>query len=134
MATECPLKMMKNTFYFTLKALVVLKLFIILSWLSGHVKNSLVRNIRLISKLWRPNLVKKQLQYIYWPISKKQKQSVKNFGQLLKCDIRNIFLEKSYTKWGEKNIPRHFFLKRVKTEHISGSIVPSFIQFFFIVC
>ena len=31
LATESPLKMMKNAFYFTLKALFVLKLFIILS-------------------------------------------------------------------------------------------------------
>ena len=35
--TESPLKMMKNDFYFTLKALFVLKIFIILSWLSDHV-------------------------------------------------------------------------------------------------
>ena len=37
LATESPLKMMKNPFYFTLKALFVLKIFIILSWLFGHV-------------------------------------------------------------------------------------------------
>ena len=36
-ANESPVKMMKNAFYFTLKALFVLKLFKFLSWLSGHV-------------------------------------------------------------------------------------------------
>ena len=35
--TESPLRMMKNTFYFILKALLVLKIFKFLSWLFGHV-------------------------------------------------------------------------------------------------
>ena len=34
---ESPLKTMKNTFYFILKALFVLKIFKILAWLLGHV-------------------------------------------------------------------------------------------------
>ena len=38
LATESPLKMMKNPFYFTLKTLFVLKIFISLSWLFGHVE------------------------------------------------------------------------------------------------
>ena len=37
LATEGPLKMMKNVFHFTLKALFVLKIFKFLSWLFGHV-------------------------------------------------------------------------------------------------
>ena len=37
LATESPLKMMKNAFYFTLKALFILKMFKFLSWLFGHV-------------------------------------------------------------------------------------------------
>ena len=41
LATEKPLKMIKNAFYFTLKALFVLKLFKFLSWLFGHVENRL---------------------------------------------------------------------------------------------
>ena len=39
--TEYPLKMMKNTFYFTLKALFVLKIFKIWFWLFGHVEKRL---------------------------------------------------------------------------------------------
>ena len=50
LATASPLKMMKTAFYFTLKALLVLKIFKFLSWIFGHVKNSLIRKIRLISK------------------------------------------------------------------------------------
>ena len=37
LATESPLKMMKNAFYFTLKALFVLKIFKFLPWLFGYV-------------------------------------------------------------------------------------------------
>ena len=38
LATESPLKMMKNGFDFTVKALFVLKIFKFLSWLLGHVE------------------------------------------------------------------------------------------------
>ena len=49
---ERPLKMMKNVFYFIVKALFVLKAFKFLSWLFGHVKRpGLIRKIKLISKL-----------------------------------------------------------------------------------
>ena len=37
LATESPLKMMKNAFYFTPKALFILKIFKFSSWRSGHV-------------------------------------------------------------------------------------------------
>ena len=41
LAAESPLKMMKNAFYFTSKALFVLKIFKFLSWLFGHVAKRL---------------------------------------------------------------------------------------------
>ena len=44
------------------------------------------------------------------------------FGQLRGYNMRNTFLEDSYTKWGKKTITRPF-QKKVKTENISGSIV-----------
>ena len=37
---ESPLKVMRNTFYFILKALFVLKIFKFLSWLFGHVEKT----------------------------------------------------------------------------------------------
>ena len=40
LATESILKIMKNAFYFTLKALFVLKIFKFLSWLFGFVKKT----------------------------------------------------------------------------------------------
>ena len=41
LATENPLKILKNAFYFILKALLVLKLFKFFSWLFGYVKKRL---------------------------------------------------------------------------------------------
>ena len=41
LASENPSKMMKNAFYFTLKALFVLKIFKFLSWLFGHAEKRL---------------------------------------------------------------------------------------------
>ena len=38
---ESPLKMIKNAFYFILKALLVLKIFKLLSWLFGHINKLL---------------------------------------------------------------------------------------------
>ena len=31
-----------------------------------------------------------------------------NFGQLIECNMRNIFLEKSYSKRGGETSPRRF--------------------------
>ena len=44
------------------------------------------------------------------------------FGQLIEYDMRNIFIEKSYTKFDGE------------IEHITGSIVQSFKQFVSLVC
>ena len=47
------------------------------------------------------------------------------FGQLIKYNLKNFFLEKSYAKCGGEAIPRPFFKK---------SKLSSFIYFVFIVC
>ena len=49
LATENTLKMMKNAFYFTSKARLVLKIFKFLSWLFGHVAKLFDWKDRLIS-------------------------------------------------------------------------------------
>ena len=41
------------------------------------------------------------------------------FGQLIEYNMRNIFLEKAYTKYGGKTIPRRFW--KIKVGHISRS-------------
>ena len=42
------------------------------------------------------------------------------FGELIEYHMRNIFIEKSYTKCGGQTIPRPFS-EKIKIEHISGS-------------
>ena len=32
-------------------------------------------------------------------------------GQLIECNMRNIFLEKSYAKWGGETSPKPFYEK-----------------------
>ena len=32
-------------------------------------------------------------------------------GQLIECNMRNIFLEKSYAKWGRETSPKPFYEK-----------------------
>ena len=44
------------------------------------------------------------------------------FGHLVECNMRNIILEKSYTKCGGETSPRPFFWK-IKIERNSELIV-----------
>ena len=55
------------------------------------------------------------------------------FGQLTEDNIRNIFLETSYTKCSGETNPRPFS-EKLKNENISESIAQSFTQFVSIVC
>ena len=44
-------------------------------------------------------------------ISRSKDNQAMQFGQLLEYNMRNTFVEKSYTKYGGKNFPRSFFQK-----------------------
>ena len=46
-------------------------------------------------------------------ISRSKGNQTMKFGQLIKYNMRNIFLEKSYTKYGREFIPR-LFSKKLK--------------------
>ena len=54
---------------------------------------------------------KQQLQHIVPNISRSKHNQKMKLGQLIEYSIRNIFLEKSYTKFGGKGIPRLFSRK-----------------------
>ena len=41
-------------------------------------------------------------------ISRSKNNQTMKFGQLIECNMRNIFPEKSYTKWGGETSPRPF--------------------------
>ena len=103
---------MKNAFYFTLKVSPVLKIFLfsIFGFLVMS-KNGLIRKIRLISEFMTLQLVNKQLQYTYWPISQSKDKQEMKLDQLIKHNARNIFFEKSYTKCDRDTIPRLFSKK-----------------------
>ena len=44
--------------------------------------------------------------YILPNISKSKGNQVMKFGQLIEYNMRNLFVEKSYTKWDEETITR----------------------------
>ena len=67
---ESILKIMKNAFYFMLKAIFVLKIFKYFSFVD-HKKNSLVRKLRLIHL----RVFNKQLQCTYCPVSQEVKST-----------------------------------------------------------
>ena len=50
---------------------------------------------------------KQTLQYTNFSTS--QEAKTMKFGQLIEYDMRNIFLEKLYTKYGRETIPRPFY-------------------------
>ena len=106
LATETNLKMMNKAFYFTSKALFALMLSRCLSfWLEFLVmeQNGLIRKIMFIS-----NFIASQpgQQTIVVPILLNISRSKGNhrmkFNQLIGCNMRNIFLEESYTKYNEE--------------------------------
>ena len=40
------------------------------------------------------------------------------FGRLIECNMKNIFFEKSYTKWGAETSPRPFSEKLKLTKSL----------------
>ena len=90
--------MMKNAFYFILKALFVLKIFKFSSRHFGHVGKTawlMIRKIRLTSKFMtsQPGL-KTIAVHILLNISHSKGNQAMKFGHLIEYNKRNIFLQK----------------------------------------
>ena len=100
---------MKNVFYFTLKALFVLKILKFLSWLFGHKINGLIRKMRLISKpiTSQPGYLTIVIRMLP-NISRNERNETAKFGELINYSMRNIFLEKLSTKCPGETIPDPF--------------------------
>ena len=112
LATGSPLKNMKNSFYFILKALFVLKIIKFLSLPFSHAVNDLIRNFRLISKFITSHLGKHTMTIHILPnISRSKGNQTKKFGYLIEYNMGKMFPEKSYSKCGGKTIPRSFSKK-----------------------
>ena len=96
MATGSPLKMMKNVFYFILKALFVLKIFKFLSSLFSTAEKltTLEKKFKIYDvAAWLTNNYNANIANI----SKSKDNQVMKFGQLIEYN-RKFSLEKSYTK------------------------------------
>ena len=104
--------MIKNAFYFTLKSLFVLKIFNFLSWLFGHVAKRLDKKDKINVKFYDVRAwLTKIVIHILFNISRSKGNQTMKFSQSIEWNMRNIFLEKSYTKCGGKTSPRLFFEK-----------------------
>ena len=97
---ESALKMMKNAFYFVIKALFVLKIITSLSWFFGQVGKTTWLDKVNFKNLWRHSLV-------IW-------QNIGNqtiiFDQLIEKNKENIFLQTSYRRWAREKCSRPLFI------------------------
>ena len=108
-ANEIILKMMKIAFCFTSEDLFVLKIFKFLSWLFGHVAKRLNKKDKVNFKSYDVTtwLANNCNTHIAQSSGSKGNHAMK-FGQLIDCNMRNIFLEKWYTTCGLETSPRSF--------------------------
>ena len=100
LAAKSSLKMLKNAFYFTLKALFIFKIFKFLSLLFGHVKKRLDKKVKVNFKIfgitnWEKTIAIHILTNI---LRSKGNHQLMKFGQLIEYNTKNIFLKKSTQK------------------------------------
>ena len=108
---------MKNAFHFTLKALFVLEMFNFLSWLFGLDEIQLDYKDNINFKIYDVTTYESIAIHMLNNISRITGNQTRKFGQLIEYNMRNNFLEKSYTKYGWEIIPKPFF-RKVKIWHI----------------
>ena len=112
LATENPLRIIKNAFYFTLKAVSIINTFKFCSEFFDDVRNRLIRKLKLISNFMTSQTGKQIITvYILPHISRDKVNQGMKFGQLIEHNMRNIFLEESCRKCGRETSPRLFFKK-----------------------
>ena len=75
-------------------------------------KIGLIKKIRSISKFMTSQPSQQTITIHILPnISRSKDNQKMKFGQLIEYNMRNIFIEKSYTKCGGETAPRAFFKK-----------------------
>ena len=109
---ESPLKMMKNTFHFILKALSILKIFKFLSRHFGHLwKTAWLKRLRLTSKFVTSQPAFQAIAILILPnISQGKGSQTMKFGQLTEYHKRNIFLQILCRNWGKETSSRPLFI------------------------
>ena len=108
LAIESPLKMMKNAFYLTSKALFIHKIFKFLSWHFGHVAKWLEKKNRVNFKIygitvWLSNNCNTHIDHV----SRSEHNQTMKFGQLIEYNMRNYWTDTckfkidkiTYSKW-----------------------------------
>ena len=97
LTTEGPSKMMKNAFYFTLKLFSFSRCLSFSLHFLVMYKSGLIRKIRLISKfkMSEPGSQTIAIHILANILRSKGNQAMK-FTQLIKYNMRTIFLEKSF--------------------------------------
>ena len=70
-------------------------------------------------------------RHVLLNVSRGKGNQTMKFGELIEYNMRNIFIEKSYTKYGGEASPRPFYKK---SKSLSRSTVWNVIKFVFILC
>ena len=96
---------MMNYAYFTLKVIFILYHFF--SWQFGHLeKTTQLETSGYFQNPWGHNLEKKAIATNLFPnMSRSKGNQAMKVGQLIEYNIRNMFVEKLYTKCGGETIP-----------------------------
>ena len=95
-------------------------------------RKKFITKIRLISKFTTSQPGKQTIEMHVLPsISRNKGHQTIKLGQLIGYNTSNIFLEKSYPKFGGKTVPR-LVQKKIKIECISRSLIWSFKRYIFI--
>ena len=91
----CSVNNDKNAFYFILKVLSVLEIFTFLSQFFTYAEKKAMIDFNIFDVTdWIKNNYNTHIgQYL-----KKKSNQTRKFGQLIEYNMRNIFLEKPYTK------------------------------------
>ena len=109
LATENPSKMMKNACYFTWKALLVLMIFQLLSWLFDHTRKRLDLKNKVDFKIDDVKTWEKTIAtHIYPNIWRSKGNQTMKFGQLIEYNMRNIFFWKITQNVMKKLFPNTF--------------------------
>ena len=103
--------MMKNVFYLNLKALFIVEIFTRTNDFLVMWKNDLIKKLWSSSKFMTPQNGQQIIiiQILANISSNKDNQRMK-LGQLIEYNMKNIFLQKSYTKYRDAS-PRPFSKK-----------------------
>ena len=101
--------MMKNVFYFTSNLFSFSRyLNFCLDFLIMQ-QNNLIRKIRLISNFMTSQPGQQTIIiHVFTNILGSKGNQTMKFGNLIEYNMRNVFLEKSYTKYGGETSPRLF--------------------------